>query len=166
MALLKLELLARVLLASGIPVMKTVTRSNKDSANVRITPTLRVCLLENDCYQLQEMLETGPAIYGDQPELCTLIEEIRGLIDNFAPAYTRVRLDGNRYQPDFLQMDHAEIAAWRLQEIGYDWVSDEPDIGLEEFQGMGQDYWDEMSASMSRSGKASIEMTLMLKHLP
>lgn len=166
MALLKLELLARVLLASGIPVMETVKKSKKDSAHVRITPTLRVSLLKNDCYQMQEMLETGPAIYGDQPELCILIEEIRDLIDDFAPAFTRVRLEGNRYQPDFQQMDHAEIAAWRLQEIGYDWISDEPDIGLEEFQEMGQDYWEEMSAGISESETASIEMLLMLKHLP
>jgi hypothetical protein len=77
-----------------------------------------------------------------------------------------VRFEGNRYQPDFQQMDHAEIAAWRLQEIGYDWISDEPDIGLEEFQEMGQDHWEEMLAGMSESETASIEMTVLLKHLP
>lgn len=56
MALLKLEILARVLLASGIPVMEVVRKSTKHSSHVRITPTMRVCLLKNDCYQLQEML--------------------------------------------------------------------------------------------------------------
>lgn len=165
MALLKLELLARVLMASGVPILETVITSKTDSAHIRITPTLRVCLLKNGCYQLQEMLETGPALYGDQPELCILIEEIRALIDDFAPAFTRVRLEGKRYQPDFQQMDHAEIAAWRLQEIGYDWISDEPDIDLEEFQEMGQEYWVEITAGKSEAEAAPFAITSMLKQL-
>jgi len=157
MALLKLELLARVLMACGIPVIETVKKSNKASAHVCVSPTLRVHLLKNDCYQMQELLETGPALYGDEPELCILIEELRSLIKEFAPAYTKVRLEGERFQPDFQQMDHAEIAAWRLQEIGYDWISDEPDISLEEFQEMAQDYWEEAKAEEEICKREALE---------
>lgn len=144
MALLKLELLARVLLASGIPVMEAVKGAKKVYSHVRITPALRIYLVKNDRYLLYQNAGFVPEMHSAHDELCLAIGELRDLIDDFAPAFTRVRLEGERYQPDFAQMDHAEIVAWRLEEIGYDWISDEPDISLEEFQENMQDYWEEM----------------------
>lgn len=153
MATLKLELLARVLMASGIPVMETVKKAPKVAAHVRITQTLRMHLVGNDKYQLHELLEAGPALFSVQEELHLVIDELRHHIEEFAPAFTRVRLEGNRFQPDFLQMDHAEIAAWRLDEIGYDWISDEPKITLEEFREQMEDYWQEACAAEYGEGR-------------
>lgn len=157
MALLNLELLARVLLASGIPVMETVKGSKKVYSHVRITPALRIYLVKNERYLLYQNVGFVPEMHSAHDELCIAIEELRDLIDDYAPAFTRVRLEGNRFQPDFQQMDHAEIAAWRLERIGYDWISDEPDISLEEFQEMAQDHWDEEMAAEAECKREALD---------
>ena len=157
MALLKLELLARVLMASGVPVMETVKGTGNAYPHVRINRDLSVYLVKDDNYLLRQLKGAEPALSSAQDELCLAIEELRDLIDDYAPAFTRVRLEGNRYQPDFAKMDHAEIAAWRLQEIGYDWISDEPDISLEEFQEMAQDYWEEAKAAEEACKREALE---------
>lgn len=165
MALLKLELLARVLLASGIPVMETVKATKHAPAHVRISPALRLSLARKGRYKIWPLVDGQSFLHSAHDELCLVIEELRDLIDDFAPAFTRVRLEGDRYQPNFQQMDHAEIAAWRLQEIGYDWISDEPEISLEEFQAMAQDYWEETLAGVSDEEVASTLITVMVKSL-
>lgn len=157
MALLKLELLARVLMASGIPVMETVKGTENAYPHVRINRELSVYLVKDDSYLLHQRKGAEPALSSSQDELCLAIEELRDLIDDFAPAYTKLRLEGERFQPDFQQMDHAEIAAWRLQVIGYDWISDEPDISLEEFQEMAQDYWEEVKAEEEICKREALE---------
>jgi hypothetical protein len=157
MALLKLELFARVLLASGIPVMETVKGTDNAYPHVRINRELSVYLVKDDSYLLHQLMGSAPALSSAQDELCIAIEELRDLIEDYAPAFTRVRLEGNRFQPDFQQMDHAEITAWRLERIGYDWISDEPDISLEEFQEMAQDHWDEEMAAEAECKREALE---------
>jgi hypothetical protein len=166
MATLNLELLARVLMASGVPVMHTVPATDTTDAYVTISPLLSVHLDSELDYDVRNEDASGSTASNTHSELWMAIRDLRGMIDTYAPAFTRVRLEGTRYQPDFQQMDHAEIAAWRLEVIGYDWISDEPDISLEEFQEMGQDYWEEMSAGISEDETATIVLAVLLKHQP
>ena len=139
--MMELQLWARILVASGIP-------ATASAADVRITSQLTLSVESDGGYVVAE--QTGKPSFDCQwtPELSVVVDQLRDKIAEFAPAHTKVRLEGSTFQPDFQQMDHAEIAAWRLEVIGYDWICDEPDIELEAFQNNAQSYWNGALADM------------------
>ncbi|MNJ57281.1 hypothetical protein D3C77_528650 [compost metagenome] len=138
--MMEFQLLARVLIACGIPVVKTEPASEIGKGRIIITQALS---LRVDSPKGFDVIE-GEDLSSSHRELWMAIEALQGNIVEFAPAVTPVRMEGGRYQPDFQQMDNAEIAAWRLHQIGNDWMSDDPSISLEEFQFDTQEYWEEM----------------------
>lgn len=140
--MMELQLLARILVASGI----TATASTTD-VSINSLMTVDVEKSRNGpCFWLSTRFGETSSHLRSTYELSVLIDELRDLVEEFSPAHTKVRLEGSRFQPDFQQMDHAEIAAWRLEVIGYDWLSDEPEIALEDFKKNVQSYWDEALA--------------------
>jgi len=133
--MINLQLLARILVASGIPA--TVS-----AADVRINSLLTLSVESDGTYVLAEQIGQQSFDCQSTAELSEVVDQLRDKIAEFAPAHTKVRLEGSTFQPDFQQMDHAEIAAWRLEVIGYDWISDEPDVELKSFQHNAQAWWD------------------------
>ena len=133
--MMNLQLLARILVASGIPA--TVS-----AADVRINSLLTLSVECDGGYVLAEQIGEKRFDCQSTAELSVVVDQLRDKIAEFAPAHTKIRMEGSTFQPDFQQMDHAEIAAWRLEVIGYDWISDEPEIELEDFQSNAQSYWD------------------------
>lgn len=137
--MMELQLLARILVASGIPAKASTT-------DVYINPQMTITVEKGRCFWLERQFSETGYYVDSTSEVSVLIDQLRDLVEEFSPAHTKVRLEGSRFQPDFQQMDHAEIAAWRLEVTGYDWISDEPEIALNDFKDIVQSYWDEALA--------------------
>lgn len=134
--------LAQLLKLEGFTVLSVSESTDVEDAAVELSDTLNVNIGQDGSlfvvHQRGSLFWFGPA----RKTETAIIADLIGIVEGYANPQTPICFVEGAYQPHFKAMDKMQLAGWHEEQVGHDWISDVPDIGLREFQDQCQDYWE------------------------